>query len=379
MTAKILIVDDDPELLRLIGIALQRAGYKPVAAQSAEGALKKLRDENPDLIILDVMLPGVSGIELCRRLRTQSTTSPLPIIMLSARAQVEDKIEGLEAGADDYLTKPISPKEMVARVASHLQRAERLRSAALPSRGTVIGILGAKGGVGTTTMALNVALALAINEQEVAAVEFRPHFGTFSVQLGHKPAETLQGLLSDGNAPLDERAIRAHLIADPSGVDVLFGPNNSDAVLTVEPEQAEQLVEGLARLAEIVVIDFANDFSSAMEAALRRCDHVVLVTRPEEDSLIAGRKVLELIGKWGIRRGVVNAVIVNHVQLAVGLNVDHAQEELGCQIIGVIPPAADACAMVHRQGRPLLLAQPNNQAANRIKQVTDRLLEKEAA
>lgn len=377
MAAKILIVDDDPELLRLIGVALQRAGYKPMAAQTAEEALEKVRSQKPDLIILDVMLPGASGIELCRQLRSQSQTLPLPIIMLSARVQVDDKIEGLEAGADDYLTKPINPREMVARVTSQLQRSERLRNAASSGRGTVIGFLGAKGGVGTTTMALNVAIALALKEREVAVAEFRAHFGTFSVQLGHEPPETLEGLLGDGGGLVDERAIRAHLITDPTGVEVLYGPNDTSALLTIEPQQAEQLVEGLAKLAETVIIDFAGDFSPATEAALRRCDHVVLVTRPEEDSLIAGRKVLDLIKNWGIRRGVVNAVVVNHVQLAMGLNVNDAQEELDCQIIGVIPPAADACALVHRRGRPLIVTQPNNQAVNAIKQVTDRIMEKE--
>lgn len=379
MSATILIVDDDPELLRLIGLALKRVGYKPIAARTAEDALEKVHTQTPDLIILDVMLPGVSGIELCRKLRSQSSSTTLPIIMLSARTQVEDKIEGLEAGADDYLTKPISPKEMVARVASQLQRVERLRGAASAGRGKVIGFLGAKGGVGTTTMALNLAFALALKEQSVVVAEFRSHFGTFSVQLGHKPAETLQGLVAEGSGPLDKRTIRAHLITDPIGVEVLYGPNDSDALLAIEAEQAEQIVDGLAELADIVLVDFAGDFSPGTEAALRRCDRVVLVTRPEEDSLTAGRKVLDLIDSWGIRRGVVNAIVVNHVPLAMGLNVDQAQEELDCQIIGVIPPAADACALVHKRGRPLLVTQPDNQAVNRIKQVADQIAERETA
>ena len=85
MSAKILIVDDDPELLRLIGIALQRAGYEPIAAQNAEQALNKVRVEQPALVILDVMLPGISGIDICRKLRNQTATLSLPIIMLSAK------------------------------------------------------------------------------------------------------------------------------------------------------------------------------------------------------------------------------------------------------------------------------------------------------
>lgn len=379
MSSKILIVDDDPELLRLIGVTLKRAGYTPIAAQTAETALAKVRSQNPDLIILDVMLPGVNGIELCRQLRKQAQTSSLPIIMLSARAQVEDKIEGLQAGADDYLTKPISPKEMVARVSSHLQRTERLRGAASSSRGQVIGFLGAKGGVGTTTMALNTAVALAQKGHDVAVAEFRSHFGTFTVQLGQEPSVTLQDLLEEGSGPISERDIRTHLISDHAGIQVLYGPNVQETWLDIDPQQAEQLIEGLAKVTEVVIVDFANDFSPPIEAAMRYCDHIVLVARPEQDSLNAGRKVLDFIQKWGLQRGVVNAVIVNHVQLALGLKIERAEEELNCRILGVIPPAADACAMGHRRGRPLLVTQPDNEASIRIRQVTDRILEKEFA
>lgn len=378
MADKILIVDDDPELLRLIGISLQRAGYAPIAAQTAEEALKKVSSHEPALIILDVMLPGVSGIDLCRQLRSQIDTYPIPIIMLSARAQVDDKIEGLEAGADEYLTKPISPKEMVARVGSLLERTKRLRSSAAPSKGRVIGFLGAKGGVGTTTMALNVAFAMAQKGQDVIVAEFRLHFGTFAVQLGQKPTETLQGLLSEERQPIDERSVRAHLLTDAAGLRVLYGPNNGAALLPIEPDQAIAIVEGLAQLAGTVIIDFANVFSPATEAALRRCDQILLITRPEGDSLIAGRKTLDLMQKWGIRRGTVDAIVVNQAPLAMGVNLDVAKEELDCHILGVIPPAADACALVHNRGRPLLVTQPNIPAVERIMQLTERILQAEA-
>src|SRR5690606_37429407 len=128
MSQKILIVDDDAELLRVMSLTLQRGGYHPVTAPNAEIALEKIRSERPALVILDVMLPRHSGIELCQLLRNDPATATLPIIMLSARTQVDEKIEGLEAGADEYLTKPISPKELNARVKALLERTERLQS-----------------------------------------------------------------------------------------------------------------------------------------------------------------------------------------------------------------------------------------------------------
>ena len=377
MNTKILIVDDDPELLRLVGFALHRAGYEPIAAQSAEEALTKVRLEQPALVILDVMLPGSSGIELCRQLRGQAKTLPLPIIMLSARAQVDDKIEGLQAGADEYLTKPVSPKEMVARVAGLLERTAQLRQAGLQSRGAVVGFLGAKGGVGATTMALNVAIALAQSGRSVIALEFRSHFGTFAVQLGHTPAESLQELFLINAARIDERALRARLISDPSGIEVMYGPDGMGIPGEIDPEHAQVIVDGLARLAEVVVVDFSNDLSSATEAALRLCDQVLLVTRPEDDSLIAGRKLLDQIKSWGVGRGVVDAVVVNQAPLAMGLNVQAAEELLGCRIIGVIPSAADACALVHKRGRPLFITQPNNVAVSRIVDMAKVILPQE--
>lgn len=379
MNNRIMIVDDDQELLRLIGLSLHRAGYEPVAAQNAEEALKKVRQQQPALIILDVMLPGASGLELCRQLRSQARTLPLPIIMLSARTQLEDKIEGLEAGADEYLTKPINPKEMVARVKALIARTEQLRGAGASGRGTVVGFLGAKGGVGTTTVALNVAIALAQQGQEVIAVELRPHFGSFSVQLGHTPQETLADLLANEAGRIDERILKTHLTPDASGIEVLYGPYEGKNWRAPEPEQAEAILDGLARLANVVVVDFANDFSSWTETALRLCDQVVLITRPENDSLSAGRKVLDLVKGWGVGRGIVDAVIVNHAPLAMGVNVPGAEEQLGCQVLGVVPPAADAAALVHTRGRPLLITQPNNVAVNKLTELAGKIMEQEVA
>lgn len=371
MSAKILIVDDDPELLRLIGFALHRAGYRTIAAVNAEEALKKVSSEEPDLVILDVMLPGVSGIDICRQLRSQAPTQVLPIIMLSARVQVNEKIEGLEAGADDYLTKPINPKEMVARVASLLQRTERLRSAPLPPPGTLIAVLGAKGGVGVTTIALNLAVALSHGGATIAAVELHPHYGTFAVHLGNVPPESLEELAAMPASDVDERAVRNRLIADAGGIDVLYGPFNNQARVDISPEQVEALIGALKKLADIVVLDLPNDLSPATEAALRLSDQVLHVTRPEEDSLASGRKRLDMIKSWGIGRGMIDTIVVNHVPLAMGINIQKAEQQLGSRIVSVIPPAADACALAYKRGRPLIITQPNSLAAAKIRELAD--------
>ena len=122
MPANILVVEDESAIQELIALNLEQAGQRPIMADSAEQALERIREELPDLVLLDWMLPGQSGIELARRLRGDARTRKLPIIMLTARGDEEDKLRGLETGADDYITKPFSPREQVSRIKAVLRR-----------------------------------------------------------------------------------------------------------------------------------------------------------------------------------------------------------------------------------------------------------------
>lgn len=122
MNSTILVVEDEPAIQELVAVNLEHGGYRVWRAQSAEDADAMVRDALPDLIILDWMLPGISGLAYARRLRGIERTRRIPIIMLTARVEERDKVEGLEGGADDYLTKPFSPKELLARIKAVLRR-----------------------------------------------------------------------------------------------------------------------------------------------------------------------------------------------------------------------------------------------------------------
>ncbi|HFE65708.1 MAG TPA: response regulator transcription factor [Chloroflexi bacterium] len=124
MKAKILVVEDDETLQETLAYNLERQGYKVIIAGNGRTALQLARDKKPDLIILDVMLPGLDGIDVCRILRKESAT---PILMLTARAEEVDKIVGLEMGADDYMTKPFSMRELLVRVKALLRRVDMIR------------------------------------------------------------------------------------------------------------------------------------------------------------------------------------------------------------------------------------------------------------
>jgi two-component system alkaline phosphatase synthesis response regulator PhoP len=118
----ILVVDDEQDILELLSYNLIKEGYRPVCATSGEQALAMARSKPPDLVVLDLMLPGVGGLEVCRHLKSTRATQDIPVVMLTARGEESDIVAGLELGADDYITKPFSPKVLVARVRAALRR-----------------------------------------------------------------------------------------------------------------------------------------------------------------------------------------------------------------------------------------------------------------
>ena len=125
---RVLVVEDDHDIAALVAHHLERAGYVAEILNSGSTVLPRVRESPPDLVLLDLMLPGLNGLEICRAMRSEANLAAVPIIMLTAKSEESDRIVGLELGADDYVTKPFSPKELVARVGAVLRRAGRSRT-----------------------------------------------------------------------------------------------------------------------------------------------------------------------------------------------------------------------------------------------------------
>ncbi len=138
MSATVLVVDDEKDLLELVRYHLEKDGLKCLEARDGETALQLARERAPDLVVLDLMLPGVDGLEVCRKLRKDPKTASIAIIMLTAKAEEVDRIVGLEMGADDYMVKPFSPRELVARVKAVLRRGQPQDLTTLKRIGTLM-------------------------------------------------------------------------------------------------------------------------------------------------------------------------------------------------------------------------------------------------
>lgn len=135
---KILVVEDDDAIRGMLVMVLEQVGYQTLSAVDADRAQKILGETLPDFILLDWMLPGISGVEWARRLKKDPVYREIPLILLTARGEEEDKVRGLEAGADDYLTKPFSPKELVARIRAVLRRSGKMQDLSLISQGDLL-------------------------------------------------------------------------------------------------------------------------------------------------------------------------------------------------------------------------------------------------
>jgi DNA-binding response OmpR family regulator len=367
---RILVVDDDPAALRLTGYIFHRADYEVhVAANGAEG-LSKVEEIKPDLIILDVMMPDMSGLEVCEQLRVNPATARLPIIMLSARGQVHDKVSGFKVGADDYVPKPVDPAELLARAEALLQRTAFDQA---PLAYT-IAVVGAKGGVGVTTVAVNVATALTTQGYSVLLAELRDHRGTAAHSLNIALAQDLGGLLAMDPSEISRKEVFRRVIRHASGLRVLAAPKDA-AGYPLTALHVEVLLDALSADAEFLVLDLPAVAGEAVRLALEQANQILLVTEPESLSMTCARADLETMREWGVfdQTGL---VVVSRSRSTMLLNTADVENQLGTSVFGTVPPAPEAFNEVARMKAPIVIAKPEALAAGALVELAGTLQER---
>lgn len=369
MKKKLLIVDDDLDTLRLLEYTFQRKGYQVATARTGAEALEMVRRERPDLIILDIMMPDMSGLEVSRRLRAMPRTARLPILMLSALGKATDKIAGLRAGADDYVAKPMHLEELAARVEALLLRA----SYAPAPQARILAFLGAKGGVGTTTVAINVAVALAQEGRTTILADLRPYLGTVCLDLKLEPPHDLSELLKMAPTQVTEREVEGCLITHASGLRILASPQRFRVHGDLTDEHVDALLETLGGMAEYVILDLPTQPSEASRTAVKQCHFATLVTEPQPTSIACTRAALTMLQGWGIMGELTGLVVVNRAHYALPMTRAQIQSLITCQIMGIIPPAPEACLAALDQGAPLILTHPEHVASEALRGLAERL------
>jgi CheY-like chemotaxis protein len=386
MTEKILIIDDDVDTLRLVGLMLQRQGYQVAAAPNGSAGLEKALEDRPDLILLDVMMPDMDGYEVTRRLRKNPATATIPILMFTAKIQLDDKVMGFEVGADDYLTKPTHPTELQAHVKALLARAsgldpKQIKTAQREQRGYVIGVVAARGGLGVSTVATNIAAALHVHARtDVILAEFTPGQGTLGMDLGAPHPTAMTEMLTGRVAEITREKVEASLVNHNSGLRLLPASENPREVeLEAQVRNFEMLAARLTTLARFIVMDLGAGLPTYVQKLTSMCNEhfVVLEGMP---NTIQHTKLLidELIG-LDVDRASIHAVLNNRYRTEAQMSLAQTQEKLGHPISAVITPSPDLFIQAIRVHTPAVVSQPANMTAQQFLKIADAVIEREKA
>ena len=386
MPEKILIIDDDLDTLRLVGLMLQKQGYLISAASNGAQGLAKAFEERPDLILLDVMMPDMDGYEVTRRLRKNPTTVSTPVLLFTAKTQLDDKVMGFEVGADDYLTKPTHPTELQAHVKALLARsvkrdAEGLVTTSHEHQGVVIGVLSARGGLGVTSVASNLAASLFSRTQsEVIFAELTPGRGTLAADFGISNQAALNDILRGTVVEVTREKVQSALIPHSSGLKLLLATENPrEVILTSQVQNYEALIARLSTLARFVVLDLGIGLPHFVQKILPMCHERIVVTEGIKNSLRHTRLLVNDIASLQIDLNSISIVLNNRVRSEMTTPLNQAQERLGHSILSVITPAPELFMQAVQKQTMAVISQPTNVTTQQFLKITDAILEREKA
>jgi CheY-like chemotaxis protein/MinD-like ATPase involved in chromosome partitioning or flagellar assembly len=363
MTQSILVVDDDSDTLTLIGLTLQRRGFSVKKAQSGPEALNLLHEDLPDLVIADVMMPMMDGYEVCRSIKGDPRTAHLPVVMLTAKAQTSSQLEGFRAGAIDYITKPVHPQELIARITAVL---ERVKEEAARVGADVITVAGAKGGVGATTLAVNLALAYATRCQ-VMLLDLEMS-GMAAIHLGLSPEHGLSDIAQLETGPTEPEAIEHALTPHTSGLKLLAA---SDVPL--EPARAGVLVGHAAMLCDVCLIDLGWGVGQMTRLIAQRSKVFVIALDSDRATLSQATRLLHLLNEANVPAKAVKLVWINRLGIAREIGLTAIRAALSSEPDAIIDSAVEEMYMALEQGRPLVLSYPDHPAAGEIIKLADSL------
>jgi pilus assembly protein CpaE len=369
---RILFVDDEEQIRKLLSTWLTRHGYDVTVANDGWEALKSIRAKAPDLVITDVNMPNMNGLELTRRMRADHRTARIPVVMLSARKQADDVLSGYAEGADEYVPKPVEMAVLEAKIEVLIRRFRTTHGEAAVKRGgNVILFVHGKGGVGCTTLAVNAAVALAATTiYRVTLLDLNLEFGNAPMLMNLTSPRTLADLAENAHEQLDDTTFGTYLEQDRSGVRVLAGCDLPERAELVTVPAVQQAIDHLQKQSDFIVIDAPASFSQLVLAALDVADAAVIVTAAHLPSLRATKQALEVLEKLSYPQE--RTVLVVNRTSPAGVEMDHVARFFNRKP-DIVVPYTQACDDAADRGRPLAVLHPDSAAAKVIRDLAARI------
>ncbi|MEO8251824.1 MAG: response regulator [Chloroflexota bacterium] len=364
---KVLVVDDDLNIQRVLVFVLKQEGYEVIVASDGAAGVEMALEAQPDLILMDVAMPKLDGYAATQQIRAAEKSGRVPIIMLTAEAEVEQRVKGLRAGADDDIVKPFHPLELMARIKALLARggpSSSKASAEPPTMGRLCLFYPAKGGVGTTTIAINTAIALARDlKRRTALIDANLQFGDLRVflDLGLDTASIVNAV----NEPdLDLDLLKKLMVSHRSGVELLLAPPSpASADIVVERQQQgpgvlSNLLALSRRLYDYTLVDMSQTIDDFNLQLFDEADVIYVVMTADLSCLKNVPLVLETMDSLGYEKGKMQLVL-NRSNAYTGINVSNAESALGHKIDYQIINEYRGAISALNSGEPFMSSRPD--------------------
>jgi pilus assembly protein CpaE len=354
----ILAVDDDPFNLRLVSTIFGKEGYRVITAESGAQALERVSEIQPDLIVLDVMMPVMDGYQVCQELRRRKSTVQTPILMLTAMERLEEKIKAFDVGADDFMTRPFAPAELQARARALLRRIAPTESDAVNANGKVIAVFSLRGGVGVSTLAVNLAVGLSqIWNKPTTLVDLDLVSGQSALMLNLSLRTTLANAAELPDTEIDNDLLNRILLPHPSGVKVLAAPAQPQQRELIKAETIGHLLTHLKENYQYVVIDAPHNFDDTTLAGLDMADKIVCVTAPELASVRLTASTLDVFESLKYPRDEI-FLALNWTFKNRGLPQKNIESVLKHNFDVVVPFASEPLVRAINVGIPVVFEEP---------------------
>jgi CheY-like chemotaxis protein/MinD-like ATPase involved in chromosome partitioning or flagellar assembly len=389
MPQHILVIDDHPETLRFVSFILQRYGYEVTVVEEGLEGIKAAERQRPDLIMLDVMMPGVDGYEVCRRFRAHPELAGIPIIMFTAKNQIAEKWAGFKAGVDDYLVKPTEPEELAARIEALLARSAPLPEATPPQSVASLGhghlpefgaqppsrplprktpevechvaVIGSRGGAGATIVAVNLAATLAGQNRQTVLIDLDMDQGHIAMYLNQVVKEGLNQLICVEEPQLPE-ALARNVVQYRQNLEVLLARPNLDCHLPVlSTDQAATMVKVLKKPGRSIVADVGSGKARFGPKLLRQFSHVLVCLHPDRVGMWATQLLLKQLQQQLPPTTALHALILDFRDGA-HLPMGAVAEFLRHPVTAAIPLVKAELAQAVNRGQLLVDAKPDSEA-----------------
>jgi DNA-binding response OmpR family regulator len=364
MPGKILVIEDDPTSLRLIEYALKQRGYQVLATLNGLEGIITAQKEEPDLIMLDIMLPGIDGFEVCRRLHAGSQTARVPILIISAKTQKEDINAGFRAGADDYLPKPASPAEILNRVESLLSRKISAQAKVIPfvNSGQIPGM---------ATITYNVAAAINEQGKQVTLVDASGSQKESAPKNNGAAKQENQPVLEADSNNGHNGSNDSGFITLPSGVRVLSVDEANDNISL--PDNSLDLIKKVGRANDYLLVVLPLKPTAFTSAILAGCDLTLIMSDYRIENIMATKSTITLLRFLGVAAEKIATVLVDpegrYPNLTAANLKPYIEANLGITLAEVISFDAKLHQLYYMDSQPIIQSTPNQKIAQDIRQI----------